>query len=210
MTAKNIKLILSDWDGVLCDSLPVFWQLYKKHVLDISLRDFREFVSEKLAEEPILPGKLSRYTKDLGNSAVFKNTKNILKVLSALKTKNIKSILVTTSKKAIVQNVMAENNLSNPFEEIFDSNFAFQKPSKKLLQLIKGKYKVNDPEILFIGDDANDILFIKNTSVNNIFSTYGFSEKQKLIDLLISNNISDYRLVSSSRDLLKIIKLLMT
>jgi len=51
----------------LCDSLPVFWQLYKKHVLDISLRDFREFVSEKLAEEPILPGKLSRYTKDLGN-----------------------------------------------------------------------------------------------------------------------------------------------
>lgn len=194
---KRIRLVMLDWDGVLCDSLPVYWALYQRHVSPAELNDFKSILDARAPNAKILPGKLSQYANDLAAAELFPGAVRILNMLSV---SNAKCVIVSTSKRKIIESILLKSGLELTAFEIFDSEIGLQKPEKKLLHHILRRFDAKETEVIYVGDEKIDIDFISNTRINGILVSYGFCSESVLQEYASVVSLS-FKMVSSIKSL---------
>ena len=106
----------------------------------------------------------------------------IIDVLKYLKSKNIK--VAITSNKYQEGVTILTNHLLNPYVDIAlgSSDTVKVKPSLDMVKIALNNFNVVAEECLFIGDSDVDIITGKNGNIKTIGVTWGYKEKQVLID----------------------------
>lgn len=198
-------MVIFDWDGVLCDSLATFHHLYRKNVDQINLCEFKKITSKRAPDEQLLPGRLLKYKNALLHTKLFPGVKAVIR---SLNTHGIKTIIVSTNKSYIIKSILKRTDSLRYVSKIYGSDYRIKKPDKRLLRIIEKKFSIRQPEMLYVGDDIVDILFIKASRIVPLFVSYGYTGKDSLSGKLAENGISSKNLVSKSKHLLSKIRML--
>lgn len=189
------KMILFDLDGTILNTLAdltnaVNYGLKKAGVDEIDIASTRRYIgngiknlcnlaSNGVSSDVVFEGFKEYYFTHLHDmSYVYKN---IPTVLLSLKDKCILGIL-SNKKDSLVREIEKYY-----FKDIF--NFAYgeregieRKPSPEAIELIKKEYNLKNEEILYIGDSEVDIEFSKNAKIDYIICTWGFRDKEELLN----------------------------
>jgi len=165
-----------DWDGVIYNSLPIFWKIYNQKVSEINLVDFKRIVSDRVIGSRIIPGKLSDYESDFLKGEIFPEIKKLLKLV---KENNKTLIIISTSKSQTIKTILAQNEMIFLVDEVYGSEYQYNKPNKGIWSEIKDRYSVKESDIIYVGDELVDSEFVKDTHIDTIYVTYGFTDDDK-------------------------------
>lgn len=200
---EEYQLILIDWDGVICDSLPIFYRLYSacfpQHGLDIGA--FRSLIAQLNQDNlPILPGKLMDYRESFLQAELFPA---VLNALHHLKTKGKKLCVVSTAPYEFIATKLKKHNFTDLFDEIFCSESNLKKPNTALIGYIETRFQIPESNTVFVGDQVGDLLFVRDTAYLKYFSAYGFHDLLDLRQTVKDNQIRKVTYFQNSRDLSK-------
>ena len=109
---------------------------------------------------------------------------------------NFDIVIVTSNERKTVGFTLKKEKIAIREEDIIDINISRDKI--KQLEFVKGKYKVNFDEIIFVDDQVAQLLAAKKLGVRLFLAGWGFSNKeQKLkakensIEILNEDNFYD-------------------
>lgn len=115
---------------------------------------------------------------------------NIIKTLTSLKEKGIKTAVISNKSNSIV-NSLVEFYFKGLFDiALGETEGLPRKPDKAMFLYVLNALKIKESDTLYIGDSEVDILFANNSNVAYKIVTYGFRDKnmlEKLTDNLIDN-----------------------
>ncbi|MDP2750379.1 MAG: HAD family hydrolase [Nanoarchaeota archaeon] len=191
------KAIIFDWDGVVADSLPVHFKIYKavekrlqKKIMpahyyknsDFIDLDWRENLKKVDINDKKTWNKISEiYKKESArlNSEIkpFPGMKRIIIKLS----KNFKLGIVSNNYLDVINEKLEEWEMEHYFKAIVDGHFKTNKPHPgQLLECMK-KLNVLPEETIYIGDMDGDITTGRNADVKRVIAvTYGWHSHNKL------------------------------
>jgi HAD superfamily hydrolase (TIGR01549 family) len=201
MISRRVKLILLDWDGVVCDSLPTFFGLYRQHFpkYQKDIEHFRNHIAEHCANgKNFLPGRLSDYTDTLSECILFPG---ILEMLKVLHHHRLRLVLVSNSPYYLIDLLLRRYKIRNVFEEIYSSDCRWHKPGSRLLSMILARFDLPETETVFVGDQISDVLFVKTKVFLKLLSTYGFHPESHLRATVHRYRVKNVRFVRSSQEL---------
>jgi phosphoglycolate phosphatase len=184
------RLIIFDFDGVMVDSFHTHYKNFIASCRELKIKcvnSKQEYLAlcnknfyEELKKYKIPPSKLSLLkelwiSKTLSSITDMPIFPGIFRLVSLLK--EDKLIIVSSNYNIVVEEILKANDI-NSFKEIYGADFH---PSKtKKLKGIKNKHK--DKDIFFICDTAGDIIEGKKAGLRVIATTWGFHNKNKLIN----------------------------
>lgn len=184
------KVLVFDFDGTLIDSadilfavvseyLPTFTkESYLKEIKDYFLHgSFREILRAIYYEFKLKPH--SKKIKTQINlkilDAMF--VTGIKEVLTELKNRGVKLIILSSNYKENIESVLTKNEL-NLFEEVYGEGHLLSKfrTLKKIANANKGA------DIYYIGDELRDIYAARKAGVPEVGVTWGLNKKEDFED----------------------------
>ncbi|MFA6088869.1 MAG: HAD-IA family hydrolase [Candidatus Woesearchaeota archaeon] len=207
----TIKLILFDFDGTLADAFPIILknvnelsEKYKYNKIkaseisglkDMSLKEILKKYNISLFKFLFLTYDMKkRINKDKSKIKIFQNIKPVVKELS----KKYKIGIITKNKEDIVREILKKEKIESYFNFVITDKTIFKK-EKTIKKTIK-EHKLNNDEVIYIGDERRDVVSCKKANVKVISVTWGFNSKKGL-----QKENPDY-LVDKPKEILTIIK----
>jgi phosphoglycolate phosphatase len=197
---KNVDLIIFDLDGVLINSfddladalnLTLKQMGLKTHTYE-EIKKFFWKASEAFFLDA-LGGKenfslyyeefIDRYYKNhfnncLNKTRLFPGVKEVLEHYSS------KKLAVATNKNNILtEKILRELGVIDYFHAVVcPESVSKPKPDPEMIELLLEKAGVAHERAVIIGDSRSDILTGKNAGIATVGATYGFGDRQELLD----------------------------
>lgn len=186
----NSKIVVSDFDGVIGDSLQVALFITRR-IVDLfdkteevnSFNDFYRLLGKKSELNKVTEVE-SDTLRDLYRimhrhySSEIKPFSEVLKVYSKL---SRKPLIVSSAYSDVIKTVLGD--YQNLFESIYGYDSGYKKDT---LQRLKSEY-----EIIYVTDTFRDIVICKNFNIPVIATTWGYDPIEKIIakepDYLVNN-----------------------
>lgn len=202
---KDTKLIVFDLDGTITDVTEIQLKIWQK-LLGKTKNYYKKFMGPP---KPIMlkninpkynPKEIKKickkwdvmYIKAIKNRCIM--AKKTVEILQKLKEKYIMGI-ITSGEKIIAQTGLKKNYVL--FDFVLSANdYKKPKPNPESILKIMKKYKLHGNEVIFVGDNINDILFGKNAktkTIGKIDVLYCKIQLQKYKPDAIIKDISDLR-----------------
>jgi HAD superfamily hydrolase (TIGR01549 family) len=221
MQLKKIRHVCFDLDGTLIDSLNTIYNSSVKTLRqlnikdDIKKEDFRLLMGHHFVDifntlkipvtdiEHFIEIYKKNYFSFINESELYPGTE---KTLEFLKEKNISISLLTTKIQEQAEKIIKHFNLQNYFNEIMGRRPNIPvKPNPEQLLEICSSLKVQPEETLIVGDAELDITCGKNAGSLTCGVTYGYREKDKLMqeeaDYYI-NSLSELKTLLTNKNLI--------
>jgi HAD superfamily hydrolase (TIGR01549 family) len=184
---KKYKIICFDLDGVIINSfknMEIAWnKSCKKNNLDISFNSYQKFMG--LPFYNILKGLniKKNFMKIQKDYNYFSNSNlNKIKTYPGIKSlikyilKNYIFCIITSKNKLRALKCLKNNNIN--YNLILCPNNKIKgKPSNESINYIKKKYKVNNKDIVYVGDSIHDYIFTKNSRIDFIHARWAHRNK---------------------------------
>lgn len=183
------KVVVFDFDGVICDSFHQFIQSFNgiasyyniTKVGNEDLEDIHNYETEYIFKKhgvnfwkmPVVIYHMKRNMKLL--IPTMKLYPGIKETIEELISKGITVGILTSNSKEIVCTFLKNNNLHG-FQFIFSGSGMFGKA--KNLKLIKDQ--LGAKTIFYVGDEARDVKAANEANVQSIAATWGFHSKKLL------------------------------
>ena len=186
---KKYKIICFDLDGVIINSIKnmeIAWnKTSKKNDLNIQFSMYKKFLGFPFLQ--ILKKlKIKKDFKKIQKDFYYFSNLNLNKIKTYPGIKNfIKYVLkeyifcIITSKDKSRAFKCLKNNTINYDLILCPSDKIKGKPSNESINYIKNKYKVNNRDIVYIGDTVHDYTFAKNSKIDFIHARWGYGTKFK-------------------------------
>jgi len=187
---NHYKLVISDWDGTLMDSvdrivssmqlaaksalLPVPTNEQAKQIIGLSMPKVVEvlFPQRTQAQETVLIEQYKRQYKELNNvpTPMFNNA---LTLLSKLRDQH-KLLAVATGKgRDGLERVMRETQTAHFFHASRCASDAVSKPDPQMLFSLLEELEVSASEAVMIGDTSHDLKMAQLAGIDSIGITHG-------------------------------------
>lgn len=185
---KKIKTAIFDFDGTVANSVSIIYSEVKKELkknkIDNSRLDDIEKVgvSKFLGELELSKLKIAwiafkiqkRLEERIEEASVFSGIKPLLK---QLENQGLALGMVTNNRKKTVKKFIKSNHL-NYFSFIY-SNFFLRSKVRKIEKAVKS-VAVKKEEIVYIGDQVDDVLDAKRVGIKSIGVSWGLSSFDEL------------------------------
>ena len=193
---ENIKCIVWDFDGVLCDSKEIAVEV---HNSICRTNHFDEYVITPVNtyEDVILSMKLKQTIIDkyflLHRDGMFSkrgNMKLFSDVVDYIKQNNMMSVILTATYEKLVIDVLNANGLDT---KLFSGIIGRETPGTKESKIydLLARYNLRNNEVLYIGDSPSDVQFCENVGIPIIVVTYGYFSKKYFDNFSIKSMVSN-------------------
>ena len=212
---QNVKAIIFDFDGVINNGVEVHYDFYrdlcKSHNIEppfSSKEEFREWVDPldyrtnyqnlgiSLKDPRNIPYK--EYIKQTGIPLV----KGIREIIEKLSKKYVLAI-VSMNHKEIIEHQLEDYGIMKFFRVVMGNGDVFKiKPHPQALLKCLEKLKLDNRDVIYIGDMVSDIETARNAKAKIISVTWGWSSKEELRkaqpDFVVDNPKELYSIVERS------------
>lgn len=205
-----IKTVIFDFDGTIADTFSTILKLFNKRSAEFGMEKITRNEVEKLRNLGIkaILGKfgihllkLPRIVKTIRND--LKSNISSVKIFSGMKSaihklklKKYKIGIVSSNTKENIEKFLKANDLMI-FNFIYSEKDLFGKGRK--LGSLKKKFRLNQDEVIYIGDEVRDIDACRENMIKIISVTWGFNKRY-----ILQQNNPDY-LVNKPQEILKIL-----
>jgi phosphoglycolate phosphatase len=192
--------IFFDLDGTLTDSQegilkcfiyalnelgrPCAGELKVSDVIGPPLRSaFRKLLDSN--DEILIEKAVSLYRERYERACLLENHlyPGILDLISALHANSLKLYVVTTKPKIWADKIVRHFQLDRWFTEVFGTDLNGRFDSKtEHLEFILSHLKLAPGETMIVGDRREDILAGKNNRIRTIGVTFGYGNRQEIVD----------------------------
>ncbi len=192
------KAIIFDWDGVIVDSLPVNFEIYRVIEKKIGRKIFADdatgddweldwhghFKKANIHDEKIHKKAELIYYEEMAKLdkqiTLFPEIKKVIEKLS----KNYKLGIVSNTGSKVVEKKMNELGIKKFFSVVIGGEFRTIKPDPGQILECMRKLNVKPKETIYIGDMDGDVLAGRNAKVRLVVAvTYGWHSEKKLRNL---------------------------
>lgn len=204
---KNIKIVIFDLDGTIANTNKLILETFQK-ILKKNIKDIKKEMGppSKIMIKNIFKinnmKKINAYN-DVWEREYKKNIcknnfliKDTIKTLKYLKSKYVIGIITSSTKKIALLTLKENFNL---FDFILCSeDLEKPKPDPKILNDIIRINKLNDSELVYVGDNILDIKFGKNAKIKTIGKVdllYSKKDLEKEKPDFIIKKISDLKCI---------------
>lgn len=182
-----VRYVLFDFDGTLVDSLNIVIELYNQladnyhakkieqkdieHLKGLSITERSTFLNFKLYKIPFLALDIYKlYKHSIKNLILFAGIKELLEQLHVC---GIQLAIVSTNSEQNIRECLQQNQI-DVIDEIICSNNMFGKNEdiKKFLKT----HKLRESEVIYVGDEARDIIAGKKSGVKVIWVSWGYDQ----------------------------------
>lgn len=182
-----IRYILFDFDGTLVDSMHIVIEVYNQladkykakkieqkdiaHIQGLSIMERSTFLDFKLYKFPFLALDIYKlYKNSIKDLVLFDGIKEVLEELNAC---GFQLAIVSTNSEQNIRECL-QNNQIDVITEIICSNNMFGK-NEDIKRFLK-KHKLKESEVIYVGDEARDILAGKKSGVKVIWVSWGYDQ----------------------------------
>ncbi len=202
---KNTKLIAFDLDGTISNVTKMQLETWQK-LLGKTKSYYKKFMGPP---KPIMLKNMNSNYTSLQIKNICKNwdvmyienvknknviSKETIDTLKLLKKKYLIGIITSGEKRIADAALKKHNGLFNFV--LTAENYSKPKPNPLSLLKIMKKYKLKGKEVIFVGDNVNDIIFGKNAktkTIGKIDVLFNKKQLQKYSPEIIIKNISDLK-----------------
>ncbi len=185
------KCIIFDFDGTLADSENAMVEIYNKLALKYGYKTITSSDVENFKSMPItsiLSNLQIPYKKMFPllkeGQKIFLTYSNYIKpyeeelkeILETLKNNTTHMGIISSNSKVNIKNFLKNHNIE--FMDFIISSPLFSKEFK--IQKILKKYKLNPSEVLYIGDEARDIVSSKKAKIKTCGVSWGYNTTEML------------------------------
>lgn len=184
MNSENKKLVVFDFDGVIVNTLPFCFILYKEHNPNLTWKEYQDFSRGNFLDSVknaidkkshIVPDNFyEKYQEKVDNMEVV----DILSKTVVFLSQNYPVSIVSSTPSKIIKDFLIKKNLEGYFSDILGSDIHSDK-TIKINSLLK-KYNIFPENTVFIADSLGDILEGNKSGVNSIGVTWGIHDKKTL------------------------------
>ncbi len=189
-----MRLIIFDFDGTLADSLGIFIKATNRLAKDFryepltasQIKLLRKLGIQEVAQELGIPKwrsicYLQRFRQELTRCIDdLALVEGIEAALHSLKAEGYRLGIVTANSRRNVEHVLQKYEIDHLFEFIYGNQILSGKKRtlRKLVRLSK-----NDPkELIYIGDEINDMKAAKQVGMTSIAVNWGFNDRAVLAE----------------------------
>lgn len=178
------KLVLFDFDGVLVNTMPLWFSIHKDVNGDLTYEQFQE-MSHGNFEERMLgdiknklfakhPQEQEKYKAGLELHSLAEVLKNQIELLS----ENYFISIVSSGSEETISNFLSRNNLKSYFVDILGIETSRNKTVKinKLLE----KYLIAKENAVYVTDTLGDIREANESGIKSICVTWGLHDRKTL------------------------------
>ncbi|MBU1137126.1 HAD-IA family hydrolase [Patescibacteria group bacterium] len=180
--------IIFDFDGTIADTyqdtLAIANEIRKEQgsKININLDDVREYGLKQLIKKLGLPAwKIPKFIhqaqlrlKEKNNIKLFSAMPELFKELAP----KYKLGIISSNNEEIIRKVLKKYGVENLFEFIYSDSSLFGK--HLVLKRMRKKYRLDQKEIIYIGDEDRDIIAAKKDGIKIIAVTWGFNSEKRL------------------------------
>ena len=180
-----VKYVVFDFDGTLVDSLHVVIEVYNRlageyksnqieqkdiaYLKGLSIMERAKYLDFKLYKLPLLTLDIYKlYKHSIKDLNLFAGVKELLEELNAC---GFQLAIVSTNAERNIRECLERNQIDF-ISEIICSNNMFGK-NEDIKRFIKA-HDLEDSEVIYVGDEARDIIAGKKSGVNVIWVSWGF------------------------------------
>jgi len=184
VNSKNKKLVIFDFDGVIVNTLPFCFILYKEHNPSLTWEEYQDFSKGNFLDgvknainkkSHVVPDNFyEKYQEKVNNMDVIDILSKVIVFLS----QNYPVSIVSSTPSKIIKNFLTKKNLGRYFFDILGSDIHSDK-TIKINSLLK-KYNIFPENAVFVTDSLGDILEGNECGVNSIGVTWGIHDKKTL------------------------------
>ena len=184
MNPKNKKLVIFDFDGVIVNTLPFCFILYKEHNPSLTWEEYQDFSEGNFLDgvknaidkkSHVVPDNFyEKYQEKVNNMDVIDILSKIIVFLS----QNYPVSIVSSTPSKIIRNFLTKKNLEGCFSDILGVDIHSDK-TIKINNLLK-KYNIQPENAVFVTDSLGDILEGNKSGVNSIGVTWGIHDRKTL------------------------------
>jgi len=182
-----VRYVLFDFDGTLVDSLNIVIEVYNQlaekyeakkieqkdiaYLKGLSIMERSKFLNFKLYKFPLLALDIYKlYKHSIKDLILFDGIKELLEELHAC---GIQLAIVSTNSEHNIRACLKHNQIEY-VNEIICSNNMFGK-NEDIKRFLK-THKLKDSEVIYVGDEARDIIAGKKSGVKVIWVSWGFDQ----------------------------------
>ncbi|MPM56556.1 Phosphoglycolate phosphatase [bioreactor metagenome] len=206
------KEIIFDFDGTVADSFGAMMEIFEEHKQEFGFEKFGENelkiyrqlgVAELIKKRNISVWKILkilRVGKKLMNQKIksVKPFKEMKQMLMKLKKKGLVLGIISTNSEKNISKFLKKNKI-DVFDYVVGKGSLFGK-TRVIKNILKTR-KLNEEEVLYVGDEVRDIQACKKIGIKIAAVTWGFSDEK-----LLTKNKPDY-LIKNKEDLIKTLNL---
>lgn len=180
-----VRYVVFDFDGTLVDSLHVVIEVYNRlageyksnqieqkdiaYIKGLSIVERAKFLDFKLYKLPLLALDIYKlYKHSIKDLNLFAGVKELLEELNAC---GFKLAIVSRNAEKNIRECLERNQIDF-ISEIICSNNMFGK-NEDIKKFMKA-HNLEDSEVVYVGDEARDIIAGKKSGVNVIWVSWGF------------------------------------
>ncbi len=179
---KNIKAIIFDFDGVLCDT----FDFHKNKISEISGHQLEESELKDIHKGNIFCSSLEKIKgidweeyrnfiyREQVEFVIDKKTINVIKKLSS----KYKLYIISSGGEKNIKDCFKKNKIIHYFGDVF--GFESDKLKVKKFKLLLKKYSFKKDECLFVTDTLGDIKEANRVGIKTIAVDFGYHNKKTL------------------------------
>ena len=199
------KNIIFDFDGTIADTyediLNIVKDFKKYEYREVDFKEIRDYGTRYLVKRsgipfwkiPKLIYQVTSKLKKRDNIKLFPEILDVFKKLS----ENYNLGIVSSNSEENIRIILKKYKIENLFEFIYSDSSLFGK--HLVLKRMCKKYKINQDNVIYVGDEDRDIIAAKKVKIKIIAVTWGFNSEK-----LLKKEKPDY-LVNNPKDILEII-----
>ena len=185
-----MKLLLFDFDGVLVESLDVYYRIVSSALEKINeplTRGREEFLElfegnfyESLTQRGVDLNKFFAASSSMLADFKYNDMQPVTAmkaVVEELQKKNI-LLVISSNSSPTIQAALEQFKFNGSFQEVLGSDFLLSKKDKMLYAA--KKYQIALTDIYYIGDTTGDIKESRAAGVKTVGVTWGWHSKEKM------------------------------
>jgi len=185
-----MKLFLFDFDGVLVESLDIYYKIVSAALEIINqpltggCKEFLELFAGNFYESLAARGVdlNSFFTASAGPLADVKydEMKPVAAMPAVVKElcKNNVLVIISSNDSKTIRPALEKFGYNGCFQEVWGSDFMLSKKDKMIYA--RGKYNISLTDIYYVGDTTGDIVEGKSAGVKTVGVTWGWHSKEKM------------------------------